>query len=358
MREFFDKWARAQGQFQPQRARARTISRGCGPTRAQRKAVDAGIECIGCGVCYSACDVVAWNPDYLGPAALNRAWTLVNDVRDARKRERLRAVAGDAGCHACHTHMSCTERCPKHLSPTARDRRPEARGRSRPRSGASCEPARRRRCCGSRSARAPRCSRCAWSCTSRPSSMRCAAGSARPRSSPARAATSAGSRSTRCSCSPCAVHAPIGLRSDAAASGCAGAARSRDVALLLFAALLRVDGHARRARRCSREDSTSSYWASIVHRVSGIALALFLPLHFWALAALRCELDALPAWTEQPLVKLGRMGLSWSRSPRTSPAACGCWRSSSCRGATGRRRSPPPRRRSPLGVGLAFALAL
>jgi len=33
--------------------------------------------------------------------------------------ERLRAIAGDAGCHACHTHMSCTERCPKQLSPTA-----------------------------------------------------------------------------------------------------------------------------------------------------------------------------------------------------------------------------------------------
>ena len=28
-------------------------------------------------------------------------------------------MAGDAGCHACHTHMSCTERCPKHISPTA-----------------------------------------------------------------------------------------------------------------------------------------------------------------------------------------------------------------------------------------------
>ena len=28
------------------------------------------------------------------------------------------AVAGDAGCHACHSHVSCTERCPKHLSPT------------------------------------------------------------------------------------------------------------------------------------------------------------------------------------------------------------------------------------------------
>jgi fumarate reductase iron-sulfur subunit len=69
-------------------------------------------------VCYSACDVVRWNPDYLGPAALNRAWTLHNDARDIRGAERLAAVAGDAGCHACHTQMSCTERCPKHLSPT------------------------------------------------------------------------------------------------------------------------------------------------------------------------------------------------------------------------------------------------
>ena len=33
--------------------------------------------------------------------------------------ESAAAVAGDAGCHACHTHMSCTERCPKELSPTA-----------------------------------------------------------------------------------------------------------------------------------------------------------------------------------------------------------------------------------------------
>jgi fumarate reductase iron-sulfur subunit len=63
--------------------------------------------------------VVAANPDYLGPAALNRAWTLVRDERDVKRVERLRAIAGDAGCHSCHTHMSCTEHCPKLLSPTA-----------------------------------------------------------------------------------------------------------------------------------------------------------------------------------------------------------------------------------------------
>jgi fumarate reductase iron-sulfur subunit len=69
-------------------------------------------------VCYSACDVVKWNREYLGPAALNRAWTLVNDVRDGGQRARLAAVSGDAGCHSCHTMMSCTELCPKELSPT------------------------------------------------------------------------------------------------------------------------------------------------------------------------------------------------------------------------------------------------
>ena len=118
MREFFDKWARAKGQFSGTRGRADDFSR-VPPLSEKRQAADAGIECIGCGVCYAACDVVAWNRDYLGPAALNRAWTLVSDERDTSTTERLRAVAGDAGCHACHTHMSCTQRCPKHLSPTA-----------------------------------------------------------------------------------------------------------------------------------------------------------------------------------------------------------------------------------------------
>ena len=118
MREFFDKWSRAKGQFSGRETKNDDFAR-VPPQSESRKHADAGIECIGCAVCYAACDVVKWNPDYLGPAALNRAWTLVNDVRDNRMLDRLRAVSGDAGCHACHTHVSCTERCPKHLSPTA-----------------------------------------------------------------------------------------------------------------------------------------------------------------------------------------------------------------------------------------------
>ena len=118
MREFFDKWAAAKGQFRGEKTRHDDFAR-VSPATRERQAVEAGIECIGCGVCYSACDTVTWNPDYLGPAALQRAWTLVNDVRDVANPARLRAVSGDAGCASCHTHLSCTERCPKRLSPTA-----------------------------------------------------------------------------------------------------------------------------------------------------------------------------------------------------------------------------------------------
>jgi succinate dehydrogenase iron-sulfur subunit len=118
MREFFDKWARARGSFTPTATRHDGFA-VIAPDRPERQAADAAIECIGCGVCYASCDVVRWNPAYLGPAALNRAWTLVNDVRDGARAARLAAVAGDAGCHACHTHMSCTERCPKEIAPTA-----------------------------------------------------------------------------------------------------------------------------------------------------------------------------------------------------------------------------------------------
>ncbi len=118
LREFFDKWARAGGQFRGARSRGDDFER-VPPQSEARRLADAGIECIGCAVCYASCDVVARLPEYLGPAALNRAWTLATDARDTGGPERLRAVAGDAGALSCHTHMSCAERCPKGLSPTA-----------------------------------------------------------------------------------------------------------------------------------------------------------------------------------------------------------------------------------------------
>jgi fumarate reductase iron-sulfur subunit len=121
MAPFFDKWARAGGTFRPRDAKDGAVPDFAvvPPDSRKRREADAGIECIGCGVCYASCDIVAWNKDYLGPAAMNRAWTLVNDVRDDARRERLDAVAGDAGCHSCHSTQSCTQHCVKGLDPSS-----------------------------------------------------------------------------------------------------------------------------------------------------------------------------------------------------------------------------------------------
>ena len=122
MAPFFDKWAKAGGNFQPKDAQDGAIPWDFAvvpPESKKRQQADAGIECIGCGVCYASCDIVAWNPEYLGPAAMNRAWTLVNDVRDGGNAARLDAVSGDAGCHSCHSTQTCTERCPKNLDPSS-----------------------------------------------------------------------------------------------------------------------------------------------------------------------------------------------------------------------------------------------
>jgi fumarate reductase iron-sulfur subunit len=118
MSTFFGKWSRAHGAFAPAAGLGEEFAK-VAPDSPERQAASAGIECIGCGVCYAACDVVRWNDAFLGPAALNRAWTLVNDCRDGDGAARLRAVAGDAGCHACHSQQSCALHCPKQLDPTA-----------------------------------------------------------------------------------------------------------------------------------------------------------------------------------------------------------------------------------------------
>lgn len=55
-----------------------------------------------------------------------------------------------------------------------------------------------------------------------------------------------------------------------------------------------------------------AYSAFLLHRISGVTLAVFLPFHFWVLGqALHGEasLQGFLRWTEQPLVKLSEIGL-------------------------------------------------
>ncbi|MEO0820127.1 MAG: succinate dehydrogenase [Pseudomonadota bacterium] len=54
-----------------------------------------------------------------------------------------------------------------------------------------------------------------------------------------------------------------------------------------------------------------AYVAFLGHRLSGLALALFLPVHFWVLglALEEARLDAFLALAEQPLFKAAEWGL-------------------------------------------------
>jgi fumarate reductase iron-sulfur subunit len=117
MREFFDKWHRAGGKFKGKATRHEPII-PVDPQSDMRRNSDAAIECINCGVCHAACDVVSWNKDYVGPAALNRAWTLLNDERVANRKEVLAMATEEGGCSSCHTHGNCMRHCPVGISPT------------------------------------------------------------------------------------------------------------------------------------------------------------------------------------------------------------------------------------------------
>ena len=95
MREFFDKWARAKGQFVPTATRDDDFAR-IAPASKERRAIDAAIECIGCGVCYASCDVVGWN----GGVSRSGGAEPGMDARQRRARWRARGAPrrGRRGC--------------------------------------------------------------------------------------------------------------------------------------------------------------------------------------------------------------------------------------------------------------------
>jgi fumarate reductase iron-sulfur subunit len=89
-----------------------------GGDTAERRAIDAGVECIGCGMCVSACTMVAHNARFPGPAALNRAFTLQADGRDGAHAERGALLLGEDALVRCHGQANCTAVCPMEISPT------------------------------------------------------------------------------------------------------------------------------------------------------------------------------------------------------------------------------------------------
>jgi succinate dehydrogenase / fumarate reductase iron-sulfur subunit len=85
--------------------------------RENREKVKLSTRCIWCGACMSSCNVAAGDNQYLGPAAINKAYRFAMDNREGedRKEERLEIMQQEHGVWRCQTQFSCTEVCPKDI---------------------------------------------------------------------------------------------------------------------------------------------------------------------------------------------------------------------------------------------------
>ena len=76
------------------------------------------IACIQCGACVSACLSMEADPDFIGPAALAKAYRFVGDPRDVQDAERLYDLAQDPhGIYDCTHCFQCVDACPKGVAP-------------------------------------------------------------------------------------------------------------------------------------------------------------------------------------------------------------------------------------------------
>ena len=80
--------------------------------------VDKYAACILCGLCYGACPAAARDKDYLGPAALAKAWRFYADTRYHDTIGMLKRVDAEEGVWACDEVFRCVEVCPKKVPPT------------------------------------------------------------------------------------------------------------------------------------------------------------------------------------------------------------------------------------------------
>jgi succinate dehydrogenase / fumarate reductase iron-sulfur subunit len=114
MEPFFQKYAETLPFYEPKEDYLEPVM--IRPDSQERKDIGLATECIACGCCVSSCTMCHYHDGYAGPAALNRAFTLLADSRDGLFQPRLERAL--ESCYNCRTEFNCTEVCPKNISGT------------------------------------------------------------------------------------------------------------------------------------------------------------------------------------------------------------------------------------------------
>ena len=86
-------------------------------TPENREKVKLSTRCIWCGACMSSCNIAAGDNEYLGPAALNKAYRFTMDEREGDDLidHRFELFDEEHGVWRCQTQFSCTNVCPKDI---------------------------------------------------------------------------------------------------------------------------------------------------------------------------------------------------------------------------------------------------
>ena len=78
------------------------------------------MSCFYCGMCDEGCTVLPVDFNFLGPAALTKAYRFVFDPRNKDTRERLKIVEEPKGIWDCVHCFEADEHCPRGIEPTKR----------------------------------------------------------------------------------------------------------------------------------------------------------------------------------------------------------------------------------------------
>jgi succinate dehydrogenase/fumarate reductase iron-sulfur protein len=83
----------------------------------ERKKIERYVNCILCAICYGSCPVNATNAEYIGPAALAKAFRFSEDSRVTNPSRYTEAASAENGVPLCDLIMNCVKSCPKGVGP-------------------------------------------------------------------------------------------------------------------------------------------------------------------------------------------------------------------------------------------------
>ncbi|MFX1417163.1 MAG: succinate dehydrogenase/fumarate reductase iron-sulfur subunit [Promethearchaeota archaeon] len=83
----------------------------------ERKRIDRYVNCIMCALCYGSCPINERKKEYIGPAALAKAYRFYEDSRIDERNRFLNAAKAPNGAPLCELVMNCVRVCPKGVAP-------------------------------------------------------------------------------------------------------------------------------------------------------------------------------------------------------------------------------------------------